>query len=63
MRNKLAEDALDEDMLNLMLSYKSSLGVKGHELEGAIELLRNSSSMFLLHLKRYSNGCPYINIV
>lgn len=45
MRNKLAEDALDEEMLNLMCSYKSSLGAKGQELQGAITLLENTSKL------------------
>jgi hypothetical protein len=45
MRNKLAEDVLDYEMLNLMLSYKDSLGEKGKILDGAVELLMHTSKI------------------
>lgn len=45
MRNKLAEDALNEEMLNLMYAYKKSLGLKRQVLDGAIELLQNTSKI------------------
>jgi hypothetical protein len=44
MRNLLAEDMLDKEMLNLMLCYQSSL-VDGRELSGAVELLKNTSQL------------------
>ena len=43
MRNHLAEDVLDSEMLNLLLNYKDTLGEKGSVLDGAIELLKNTS--------------------
>lgn len=45
MRNKLAEDVLDNEMLNLMLSYKDSMGQKGKDLDGAVEILRHTASL------------------
>jgi hypothetical protein len=46
MRNHLAEEVLNSDMLYLMSSFQSTLGEKGHELDGAIEFLGN----YNLHL-------------
>lgn len=43
MRNKYAEDVLNTEMLNLMESYKQHLGASGTVLDGAIELLQNTS--------------------
>lgn len=45
MRNTLAEDVLDSEMLHVMLCYQKSLGdnPKAHELNGTIRLLRNTS--------------------
>jgi len=43
MRNHLAEDVLDKEMLHLMQVYKSNLGESGSSLDGTIELLRNTS--------------------
>ena len=45
MRNKLAEDVLNTEMLNLMISYKENLGEKGECLNGAIELLQKTSCL------------------
>lgn len=41
MRNKLAEDVLNENMLHFMTQI--SLGDKGEELQGSIELLQHTS--------------------
>ena len=57
MRNKLAEDALNSEMLNLMLAYKQSLGKKGDVLNGAIELLQHSSTMIDIFRDRRSINC------
>jgi hypothetical protein len=43
MRNKLAENVLDKNMLNLMELYKKSLGENGNVLNSSIELLKNTS--------------------
>lgn len=43
MRNHLAEHVLNGEMLHLMKQYKNSLGEKGQVLNGAIELLENTS--------------------
>lgn len=45
MRNHLAEDVLDKEMLNLVLNYKDTLGEKGSVLDGAVELLQKTSTM------------------
>ena len=45
MRNKLAEDVLNSEMLNLFVSYKENLGEKGECLNGAIELLQKTSCL------------------
>lgn len=41
MRNKLAEDVLNENMLHFIT--QRSLGDKGEELQGSIELLQHTS--------------------
>ncbi|CAC5421052.1 unnamed protein product [Mytilus coruscus] len=45
MRNKLAEEVLDSDMLNLMIQYQKSLGTNGNKLDNSIELLKNTSQL------------------
>lgn len=43
MRNKLAEDVLNENMLHLMQCYQISLKEKGDELNSSIEFLKKTS--------------------
>ena len=43
MRNKLAEDVLNENMLHLMKCYQKQLGEQAHELDSTIELLEHTS--------------------
>ncbi|KAH3750426.1 hypothetical protein DPMN_184948 [Dreissena polymorpha] len=43
MRNKLAEEVLDTDMLTLMEAYQQHMGANGSALDGVIELLKNTS--------------------
>lgn len=43
MRNHLAEDILNSEMLHLMQVYQQSLGDKGSDLNLTIELLKNTS--------------------
>lgn len=43
MKNKLDEDVLNENMLHLMTCYQRSLGDKGEEPQGSIELLQHTS--------------------
>ena len=43
MRNHLAEEVFNTEMLNLMLEYKASLANQGDILNGVIEFLRNTS--------------------
>ncbi|WAR17634.1 hypothetical protein MAR_032228, partial [Mya arenaria] len=43
MRNKLAEDVLDGEMLNLMVTFQGFLGDSGSELNSTIELLQATS--------------------
>lgn len=45
MRNYLAEDVLDKEMLNLMKVYRNSLGEKGEILDGVIEFLESTSKL------------------
>jgi hypothetical protein len=54
MRNRLAEDVLNENMLHLMICYKRSLGDKGEELQGSIELLQQTSVL----VKNFRNAQP-----
>lgn len=43
MRNRLAEEVLNDDMLHLMELYQQSLGDMGNELNSSIKLLRQTS--------------------
>jgi len=43
MRNKLAEDVLNKDMLYLLKTYADSLGDNGSHLKGTIDLLEQTS--------------------
>lgn len=43
MRNHLAEDVLNSEMLHLMKLYKSSLGDAGTKVDATIELLQQTS--------------------
>ncbi|MDH5640771.1 MAG: hypothetical protein OEY28_05720, partial [Nitrospira sp.] len=45
MRNKLAEDVLDENMLILMKSFQKFLGTQGDELNDTIKLLEQTSTI------------------
>lgn len=45
MRNHLAEDVLNSDMLHAMKVYQQTLGEKGQILNGAIELLEQTSRL------------------
>lgn len=44
MRNALADDVLNKNMLHLMEVYETTLGDKGARLSGTIELLRISET-------------------
>ena len=43
MRNHLAEQVLNMDMLNLMLAFKTTLGSNGSKLDATIAFLQNTS--------------------
>ena len=43
MRNRLAEDVMNQDMLHLMECYQKSLGDDGEKLNSSIDLLRHTS--------------------
>ena len=45
MRNHLAEDVLNSDMFHAMKVYQNSLGEKGQILNGAVELLEQTSKL------------------
>ena len=45
MRNHLAEEVLNCDMLHLFLQYQSHLGEKGSVLNGTIQLLRQTLAL------------------
>lgn len=45
MRNHLAEDVLNSEMLHVMLQYQQSLGEAGAILNGAVEFLRYTSKL------------------
>ena len=45
MRNHLAEEVLDKDMLYLMKRYRQVLGKDGSSLDGCIELLQHTSPL------------------
>lgn len=42
MRNHLAEEALNSDMLHLFLQYQAYLGLKGSVLNGVVQLLNQT---------------------
>lgn len=46
MKNQLAEEVLNSDMLHVMKQYKNYFGDKGKVLNGEIELLGNTSKIF-----------------
>lgn len=48
MRNHLAEDVLNSEMLNLVLQYQQYLGEKGEVLNGLVELLQQTSKLIQL---------------
>lgn len=56
MRNNLAEEMLDHDMLNLMEAYRSSLK-NGTQLNKSIELLQNTSVL----IKIFRDHRPILN--
>jgi len=58
MRNHLAEDVLNAEMLHLMEVYKESLGDGGSELDGTIELLKNTSVL----VKNFRDHRPIVDI-
>ena len=45
MKNHLAEEVLNSDMLQLFLQYQSHLGEKGSMFNGTIQLLRQPSAL------------------
>ena len=45
MRNHLAEEVLNSEMLNLILEYKASLANQGDILNGVLEFLKKTSKM------------------
>lgn len=51
MRNHLAEEVLDSNMLHLMKEYQKSLR-KGQELDGAVDLLEQSSRLISIFRDR-----------
>lgn len=57
MRNHLAEDVLDENMLNLMKQYQMSL-INGTELDSTIEFLENASKM----VKFFRDARPVVSM-
>ncbi|XP_033729442.1 uncharacterized protein LOC117318583 [Pecten maximus] len=57
MRNKLAEDVLNQDMLHLMKCYQKSLGDDGHHLDGSINLLEQTSIL----VKNFRDQRPIID--
>lgn len=48
MRNHLAEEVLNCEMLNLFIQYKGTLGDNGHMLNGVIQLLEKTSEMIAI---------------
>ncbi|KAH3858919.1 hypothetical protein DPMN_101563 [Dreissena polymorpha] len=50
MRNHLAEQVLDADMLHALKVYRESLGEKGAALNGLVELIEQTSQ--LIHIFR-----------
>jgi hypothetical protein len=45
MRNHLAEDVLNGEMLHLMTLYQHSLGDSGHKLDATVEMLTHTSAL------------------
>ena len=45
MRNHLAEDVLNSDMIHAMKMYQQALGEKGQVLNGVVEMLEQTSKM------------------
>ena len=45
MRNQLAEDALDQEMLHLMQLFQKFLGGNGDEIQGSVDLLKHTSTL------------------
>jgi hypothetical protein len=58
MRNHLAEEVLNSEMLHLMELYKESLGQAGLKLSATIELLRCTSVL----IKNFRDKRPITNI-
>ena len=58
MRNHLAEEVLNSEMLHLMELYKGSLGQAGLKLSATIELLRCTSVL----IKNFRDKRPITNI-
>lgn len=48
MRNHLAEDVLNGEMLNLMKVYRKSLGESGARLDGAVRFLEQTSKLIAI---------------
>jgi hypothetical protein len=57
VRNHLAEDCLNDIMLNLMINYQKSL-MNGKHLDGSIELLKQTSKMVAI----YNDNRPICDI-
>ena len=45
MRNHLAEDVLDQEMLHLMQLFQKFLGENGDEIQGSVDLLKHTSHL------------------
>ena len=58
MRNHLAEDVLDCNMLHLMELYQKSLGIEGSQLEATIDLLKCTS----VFIKNFRDSRPITDI-
>lgn len=58
MRNHLAEEVLNSEMLHLMELYKESLGQAGLKLSATIELLKCTSVL----IKNFRDKRPITNI-
>lgn len=57
MRNHLAEEVLNADMLHLMGMYQKSLGGAGAELTAPMELLKNTSVL----IKNFRDKRPIVD--
>ena len=58
MRNHLAEETLNKDMLHLMECYKKSLGHRGSHLDSTIEFLKRTSKL----IENYSDTRPITSL-